>query len=204
MGSGFHDFTPGEQMTADIMDLYLMRQTVMTFATTAARDAALTGVLDEGMVTYQEDTDGLTYYTGSAWRTWVSGSIAYTPTWSSTGSAPSLGNGTLVGSYRYVGGLVYARITLTFGTTTGAGTGGWRMTLPVTAVEASAPVGGGIRCVDASPTATYLSGLYLESTTVVLGLFQSTTANEFVGAAVPIAVPATSDSYRWTIIFEPA
>jgi hypothetical protein len=63
---GYRDFVPGEQLTADIMDVYLMRQTVMTFASAAARDAALVGVLDEGMVAYLEDLDRFTY-TGAAW-----------------------------------------------------------------------------------------------------------------------------------------
>ena len=55
MGSGFKDFAAGDVLTAADVDGYLMRQTVMTFADASARDTALSGVLDEGMVAYLED-----------------------------------------------------------------------------------------------------------------------------------------------------
>lgn len=67
MGSGFKDFAPGDILTAADVDGYLMRQTVMTFADASARDTALSGVLDEGMVAYLEDSDYFTVYDGSAW-----------------------------------------------------------------------------------------------------------------------------------------
>jgi len=67
MGSGFKDWAAGDVLTAADVDGYLMRQTAMTFADASARDTALSGVLDEGMVAYLEDTDRFTFYTGSAW-----------------------------------------------------------------------------------------------------------------------------------------
>jgi len=67
MGSGFKDFAAGDVLTAADVDGYLMRQTVMTFADASARDTALSGVLDEGMVAYLEDVNALTVYNGSAW-----------------------------------------------------------------------------------------------------------------------------------------
>lgn len=82
MGSGFKDFAAGDILTAADVDGYLMRQTVMTFADASARDAALSGVLDEGMVAYLEDTNATTYYTGSAWidiRGLGGGAIAEAP-----------------------------------------------------------------------------------------------------------------------------
>ena len=57
MGSGFKDFAAGDILTAADVDGYLMRQTAMTFADAAARDSALSGVLDEGMIAYLEDTN---------------------------------------------------------------------------------------------------------------------------------------------------
>jgi len=68
MGSGFKDWSPGDVLTAADVDGYLMRQTVMTFADASARDTALSGVLDEGMMAYLEDTNVTTYYDGSSWR----------------------------------------------------------------------------------------------------------------------------------------
>jgi hypothetical protein len=44
-----------------------MQQTVMVFADSAARSAALSGVLAEGMVSYLQDTNSLEVYDGSGW-----------------------------------------------------------------------------------------------------------------------------------------
>lgn len=57
---------------------------------------------------------------------------AYTPTWSSSGTAVSLGNGTLVGRYWQVDKLVTFVINLTMGSTTTFGTGNYRFTTPFT------------------------------------------------------------------------
>lgn len=77
MGSGFKDFAAGDVLTAADVDGYLMRQTVMTFADASARDTALSGVLDEGMFAYLEDTDSVTVYSGTAWRTFGARVIGY-------------------------------------------------------------------------------------------------------------------------------
>ena len=75
MGSGFKDWTAGDVLTAADVDGYLMRQTVMTFADASARDTALSGVLDEGMVAYLEDDDVFTVYDGSSWFQYGPGKI---------------------------------------------------------------------------------------------------------------------------------
>ncbi|MEI6505039.1 MAG: hypothetical protein WCO90_04055 [Planctomycetota bacterium] len=59
----------------------------------------------------------------------------YTPTWTTTGTAPAIGNGTLTGSWATAGKTVTFRLLLTAGSTTTFGTGAWRFTLP------TAPVG---------------------------------------------------------------
>jgi hypothetical protein len=61
---------------------------------------------------------------------WLGASIAYTPTWTSTGTAPAIGNGTLTGSYMRVGDLIAFNISLSWGTTTTNGTGQYRFSLP--------------------------------------------------------------------------
>lgn len=43
------------------------RHIVNSFATAAARTSALTGVEEESMITYLEDTDTLWYYNGTVW-----------------------------------------------------------------------------------------------------------------------------------------
>lgn len=62
----FIDFTTGQVLTADQMDL-VMRQTVMRFADASTRDTALTGVLAEGMIAYLDDTNEVIKYNGTAW-----------------------------------------------------------------------------------------------------------------------------------------
>tara|TARA_R110001592_G_scaffold227328_1_gene483518 strand:- start:129 stop:620 length:492 start_codon:yes stop_codon:yes gene_type:complete len=66
--SGYKDFVAGDPLTAAQVDGFLMRQSVMVFASASARDAALSGVLVEGMHAYTSDADTLWFYNGSAWR----------------------------------------------------------------------------------------------------------------------------------------
>jgi hypothetical protein len=71
MGSGFKSFTAGSVLTASDMNNYLMEQSVMYFATTGARDTALSGSLEDGMVVYigsNDDHEGLYTYNGTSWR----------------------------------------------------------------------------------------------------------------------------------------
>ena len=79
MAGGYHLFSSGEVLTAANANNYLMNQTVMVFASAAARTSALTGVIAEGMVSYRTDSHILEYYTGSAWAA-VSTTAAYHPT----------------------------------------------------------------------------------------------------------------------------
>jgi hypothetical protein len=57
----------------------------------------------------------------------------YTPTWTNSGTANTLGNGTVAGAYRKIGQQVFYRITLTWGSTTSSGSGYWFLSTPVTA-----------------------------------------------------------------------
>ena len=66
-GAGYKLFATGDVLTAAQVNTYLMQQTVMVFASSAARTTALTGVLSEGMVSYLLDTNATEVYDGSAW-----------------------------------------------------------------------------------------------------------------------------------------
>ena len=73
--AGYHAYATGDVLTAAQVQYNLQNQTVMYFATTTARDAALTGaILVEGMVSYVPST-GVMYYNGTAW-TAVSGTTS--------------------------------------------------------------------------------------------------------------------------------
>lgn len=60
-------FTAGEVLAAADVNTFLMDQTVMSFAGTAARGSAI-GTATEGMYTHLEDTDDLQFWNGSAWQ----------------------------------------------------------------------------------------------------------------------------------------
>jgi hypothetical protein len=60
-------FVNGFNLSGPEVNTYLMNQTVMVFANTAARLAAL-ATPSEGMVTFLEDSNALQYYiTGLGW-----------------------------------------------------------------------------------------------------------------------------------------
>lgn len=67
-GAGYKLFATGDVLTAAQVNTYLMQQTVMVFASSAARTTALSGVIAEGMLSYLSDTNTLQYYDGAAWQ----------------------------------------------------------------------------------------------------------------------------------------
>jgi len=79
-GLGAKLFSAYSKLTAAQVNGYLMDQTIMRFASTAARDAAFGGAgeptLAEGMTCYLDDTNVLQSYTGSAWVSVASSSGA--------------------------------------------------------------------------------------------------------------------------------
>jgi len=74
-GLGYKTFSPGEKLTATNLQGYAVDQSVMVFASAAARTSALASP-SEGMFSYLTDVDELTLYNGTAWK----------PVLSSTGS----------------------------------------------------------------------------------------------------------------------
>ena len=57
-------------------------------------------------------------------------STTYTPTWTSSGTQPTLGNGTLSGRYMKINKLAWVQILFIFGSTSSAGTGTYEFSLP--------------------------------------------------------------------------
>ena len=64
-GLGFKTFNSGDVLSAADVNGYLM-QGVLVFASTAARDAAITAPA-EGQFAFTKDTNSLFYYDGAAW-----------------------------------------------------------------------------------------------------------------------------------------
>jgi hypothetical protein len=65
-GLGRKVFTVSEVLTAANVNGYLMDQTVMVFAGTAARGSAI-GTASEGMVSYRSDSNIIEVYDGDSW-----------------------------------------------------------------------------------------------------------------------------------------
>jgi len=66
-GAGYKLFNTGDVLTAAQVNTYLQEQTVMVFASSAARTTALSGVLAEGMMSYLQDTNAVEVYNGTSW-----------------------------------------------------------------------------------------------------------------------------------------
>jgi len=60
----------------------------------------------------------------------VGGWTSYTPSWTSSGTQPAIGNGTIAGQYRRIGQNISCRIALTTGSSTTYGTGDYLFSLP--------------------------------------------------------------------------
>lgn len=69
---------------------------------------------------------------------WAGDIQTYTPVWTTTGTAPAIGNGSINGRYIRIGAFVFISIRLVAGSTTTFGTGEWRITLPINRVGSSA------------------------------------------------------------------
>jgi len=91
-GAGYKLFQTGDVLTAAQVNTYLNEQTVMVFASSAARTSALTSVLAEGMVSYLQDTNAVEVYNGSAW-VGVSGAGDVTEVQAGTGISVASGTG---------------------------------------------------------------------------------------------------------------
>ena len=75
--AGYNLFNTGAVLTAAQVQNNLQNQSVMFFASAAARDAdtALTAALTEGMFCYLADVNGTFFYDGTAWQGFGTGDI---------------------------------------------------------------------------------------------------------------------------------
>lgn len=119
----------------------------------------------------------------SAWTT-------YTPTWSSSGTQPTLGNGSATGRYMRVGKTLHYVIVVGVGSTSTVGTGSYVWSLPFTVATPGRAAGyGGMFDASAAVDLTRVA-IFVSSTTVGL----SDAVGVRVGAAAPV-VPANGDFF---------
>lgn len=129
---------------------------------------------------------------GQAWT-------SYSPAWTAATTNPTIGNGSIVGSYIQAGKLVIGRIKITVGSTTTVGTGAYRFSIPVTASTSSDDAIGSGVYNDASGT-TYSVSLRLQTSTTFTAVQGGT------GGLTPSSpvVPANGDIYSFQFTYEAA
>lgn len=136
----------------------------------------------------------------SMFAAWTS----YTPTWTSTGTAPALGNGTLVGRYMKVGRTVTAHVNLITGSTSTYGTGAYNFALPAQAANVGSSYIGSAHLLGVdrwngqwivSPNATIAGPAFPISAT--------NTRTALMGPAAPEALAANAQ-LRMTTVYEAA
>jgi len=129
------EFEAFTRLDASDVNTFLMDQTVMSFAGTAARGSAIPSPV-EGMTTYLEDSDRYDFWTGSAWNQVVTPGawIAYTPTLTGI----TIGNGTVTAKYSRVGKTVNVSILIVLGSTSSI-TGVIQVGIPLTRAANSIP-----------------------------------------------------------------
>lgn len=99
----YKDFQAADVLTAQEVDQYLMRQSVMVFASATARNLALTAPT-EGMMVYLEDTNRFQIFDGTSWAGFsTTGSVlADTQLYANTGGADG---GAEVGAWNSFSGI---------------------------------------------------------------------------------------------------
>lgn len=121
------------------------------------------------------------------WAAWAE----YTPTWSSAGTQPAIGNGTLTGRYRRIGTTGFVNGLIQMGTTTTYGTGEWSVSLPSGWTARTLTNGFQVGNVLMVPTAgsAYSGFCWCASAATALRLVTN--------ASVPASITATSPA-SWT------
>jgi hypothetical protein len=104
-GQGYKVWSAGDVLAAADVNGYLMEQSVMVFASSAARSSAI-GTATEGMVSYLKDTNALEFFDSTSWRTvGVDSTVA--------GSVVAFGSTAVSAAYTAVAGLDNASIIVT-------------------------------------------------------------------------------------------
>jgi hypothetical protein len=213
-GAGYKLFNTGDVLTAAQVNTYLNEQTVMVFASSAARTSALSGVLAEGMMSYLQDTNAVEVYNGSSWVN-VGNAGDITEVQAGTGISVASGTGpipvitnTVATAFDAAGDLVYGTGADTF-TKLSLGTAGKVLTVNsgATAPEWATPAsGGGMTSLAAdnlpaasTVTLSSISGSYVDLVLYVRDFYFA--ADDYLCIRVN---GDTGNSYGWIGIFQSA
>lgn len=123
------------------------------------------------------------------------GAISYTPTFTASGTAPAVGNGTLAGSYSRNGKQITATFSLIPGSTTTFGTNDLRLGLPLTIKSATnvQKLGGGLLRDDS--TGTYYPCTSVGSPGTAYMTLAAAGATSYVSGTVPFTLAQSDQIY---------
>lgn len=146
----------GTAITATWGNSDVRDQVIVPFASTAARDAAITSPVN-GMRSYTTDTGTAWIYNGSAWVEW--GTTGAWKSWTPTLTNMTLGNGTLDCQYFKIGRTVHWKFKFTLGTTSTVGTSPY-FSVPFAYSDGTEIEGGFALAVDQSASTRYPLNTY--------------------------------------------
>lgn len=202
---GFKTWAAGDVLTASDLNGYLRDQSIPIFATTTARDAAITAPT-EGQFCYVTADDCFYVYNASwiaydnTWKSW-------TPTWAGV----TKGSGSSE-TYAYIrlGKFVIAHGSLTLGGT-GAVSGSVTVTMPVTSATAAISTEAGTAFFfDASASATFSGVVDLATNSTTATIRASNAAGTYLtrtdlASLVPFGAAWTSsDKIGFNVMYQVA
>jgi len=203
--TGYKTWAAGEILTASDLNGYLRDQSIPIFATTTARDAAITAPT-EGQFCYSTADDCFFVYNGSwiaydnTWKSW-------TPTWTNLtkGSGP-----TETYAYIRLGKYVIAHASVTLGTTSSVG-GSVTVTMPVASSTSSiSTMAGNAFFFDASAPATFYGVVEITSNSTTATIRASNVAGTYLtqtalASTVPFGAAWTvSDKIGFNVMYQVA
>lgn len=193
MAGGFKDFTAATALSADV-DNYLMRQTMMQFASFAAGTAALSGSEQDGMFFVALDTHAVYKYRLSAggWQAYSQPWVSYTPAWTNL----TVGSATVAAKYAYSPGELRVRGQITFAADTSI-TGTVFQTIPQSITADSGWQGGTGLINDASAPRLYPCVIGVTSSGTTFGWVHAESAGNGLLTATGPVVLTTSDVITW-------
>ena len=154
------------------------------------------GEVVSAAVMNQEIRDQFNSFFG-AWTT-------YTPAWTSSSTAPAIGNGTLTGRHMKLGRIVICHINLTTGSTTTYGSGNYSFSLPFTSANAGATIIGNVQFLGTDRWAGHM--VIGNSATTTSPFISSSSTNTRLGWMSP-TLPETlaaGAQVRMTFLYEAA
>lgn len=196
-------FVAGTLATASDVNTYLMDQSVMVFASAAARNTAIP-TPTEGMFTYQTGSDHFTVYNGTEWVPYDTTWTTYTPTLAGV----TLGTGyTLSAAYASIGKTVIVQFYFALGATS-AITGDVSFSLPINHASSNRSGQAGTCAItDASPATRYPGSILLSGTPGYAFFRVGNASGTYLtqvalSSSIPIAVWAVNDSLAATVVYQ--